>query len=614
MKELRAHATGTPAAPDAAEALALLEAEALTRLTKAVEGADAEVTSQLLDALVGPAGAPLPGTAQAVADVARMARAGVTLWDAAALEPHASGDTPLASLATVLRTKSLAAAAEVFRDTSAAGLSASAKSLASGGWRCAAATGPEAAECPAEWFGLPDAASLAAVPSAALPLLRAALLARSAATPPSGIVALPSDPEAAPPGAGIAGERTSWLPAETLVVRKEGASLTERPHLDLATGKLVAGRPWPGEIAQNAESLEAVKDTEGVAKLSRAAGEARLSKEREEALSGAPAGRDPRNAARASGAWVIGASIAPEVPASVFAPALAAAQQAGFGQLRVQRDAGTLPVLLGRDAVPEARSRAEEPMRVSLGVDAVKVIAARSKAAPMAPAEVPPAFAEAAKVVKKGERVVSAELATTDTAAIVELVKAVRDSEGSGAVIVVELRPEVTAARAFEVVAALGAVGPAAQTGVGEVYPGVACSDEDPAAGACMSAFVVLDVALPEPKKAVEKVEKPAPPPEEPKEQVECDKADIKSVISARTGAIRFCYERQLQLNNELKGKVVVRLTIGSGGAVTAASSSGNMPDKSVHECVVKAMKALKFKPPSGGGSCVVNYPFSFQP
>ncbi len=55
-------------------------------------------------------------------------------------------------------------------------------------------------------------------------------------------------------------------------------------------------------------------------------------------------------------------------------------------------------------------------------------------------------------------------------------------------------------------------------------------------------------------------------------------------------------------------------MTIGPGGAVTAASSSGNMPDKSVHECVVKAMKALKFKPPSGGGSCVVNYPFNFQP
>jgi TonB family protein len=93
-----------------------------------------------------------------------------------------------------------------------------------------------------------------------------------------------------------------------------------------------------------------------------------------------------------------------------------------------------------------------------------------------------------------------------------------------------------------------------------------------------------------------------------------CDRGNIAKVIRSRRGAFRFCYTRQLQLHQDLKGRVVVRLTIDESGRVVAAGSSGSMANKKVHACVLKEARKLKFKPPTEGGRCVVNWPFKFRP
>ena len=107
-------------------------------------------------------------------------------------------------------------------------------------------------------------------------------------------------------------------------------------------------------------------------------------------------------------------------------------------------------------------------------------------------------------------------------------------------------------------------------------------------------------------------------PKEKPKEKAApkagfCDKRDLARTLSRRSGAIRFCYNRRLQANHELKGRVVVRMTVGASGRVVSASASGSMPDSKVTKCVLKEMRKLKFRPPEGG-QCVIRKAFTFKP
>ena len=94
-----------------------------------------------------------------------------------------------------------------------------------------------------------------------------------------------------------------------------------------------------------------------------------------------------------------------------------------------------------------------------------------------------------------------------------------------------------------------------------------------------------------------------------------CEKKDIARGMRKRTGAFRFCYERELQLKKNLSGKVVVRFRIGKNGQVTGSPSiaSASLKDPRVHRCILKNVKKLKFKPPEGG-TCTVRWPFKFRP
>ena len=94
-----------------------------------------------------------------------------------------------------------------------------------------------------------------------------------------------------------------------------------------------------------------------------------------------------------------------------------------------------------------------------------------------------------------------------------------------------------------------------------------------------------------------------------------CDRKDIRRGVRKRTGAIRFCYERELQLKKSLSGKIVVKFRIGKSGQIVGEPSvaSATLKDKKVQACVLKNVAKMKFSPPEGG-TCVVRYPFKFQP
>jgi len=93
-----------------------------------------------------------------------------------------------------------------------------------------------------------------------------------------------------------------------------------------------------------------------------------------------------------------------------------------------------------------------------------------------------------------------------------------------------------------------------------------------------------------------------------------CQKGNIEAVVKQRAGAIRACYEQQLQLHEGLSGKVQVRWTINADGKVEAASvTNSTIGNSSVDNCIMMVIRRMRFQKPEGG-ICVVQWPFVFSP
>lgn len=93
----------------------------------------------------------------------------------------------------------------------------------------------------------------------------------------------------------------------------------------------------------------------------------------------------------------------------------------------------------------------------------------------------------------------------------------------------------------------------------------------------------------------------------------ELPKKVIKRYIARKMGAIKACYQKGLQGNPNLQGKVKIKFLIAPTGAVTGVKvvdSGLNSP--SVENCIVSNIKTWKFPTAQGGGSTMVVYPFVF--
>jgi hypothetical protein len=86
----------------------------------------------------------------------------------------------------------------------------------------------------------------------------------------------------------------------------------------------------------------------------------------------------------------------------------------------------------------------------------------------------------------------------------------------------------------------------------------------------------------------------------------------IRRVVMAHTGAIRACYESEVQRNPNLKGGVTMQWNIEPGGTVTTASVAGTTINNArVEGCVVRQVKTWKF-PAASTPTQVGAYPFKF--
>lgn len=85
----------------------------------------------------------------------------------------------------------------------------------------------------------------------------------------------------------------------------------------------------------------------------------------------------------------------------------------------------------------------------------------------------------------------------------------------------------------------------------------------------------------------------------------------IANVIRRNLGQIRFCYEKGLQLQPGLAGRVNMSWTIdGSGGVRLASVKNTSLNNKSVENCIVQRLRTWKFPIPQNNAEVKVSYPF----
>lgn len=94
------------------------------------------------------------------------------------------------------------------------------------------------------------------------------------------------------------------------------------------------------------------------------------------------------------------------------------------------------------------------------------------------------------------------------------------------------------------------------------------------------------------------------------------DKNAIATVVRTARQKVQRCYEKALQKQPTLAGKVVVEFTISPAGAVSEANADDEttMPDATVVRCVRETIEGLRFPKPDDGAPVTVKYPFVLSP
>jgi len=92
------------------------------------------------------------------------------------------------------------------------------------------------------------------------------------------------------------------------------------------------------------------------------------------------------------------------------------------------------------------------------------------------------------------------------------------------------------------------------------------------------------------------------------------DKADIARVMQKHFSQIKYCYQRELNKDHGLYGKISVSFVIVKDGTVkSSVIKTSTMKNRNVEKCVTRVIKRIVFPEPKGDGQVHVSYPFVFN-
>jgi len=85
---------------------------------------------------------------------------------------------------------------------------------------------------------------------------------------------------------------------------------------------------------------------------------------------------------------------------------------------------------------------------------------------------------------------------------------------------------------------------------------------------------------------------------------------DIKSVVEENSGQLKYCYEKRLQENKDLEGKIEVTWTLEGGVATATEVLSNSTADPKLADCIVEKIQSWDFPVDAEGQ---VTWPFVFR-
>lgn len=92
------------------------------------------------------------------------------------------------------------------------------------------------------------------------------------------------------------------------------------------------------------------------------------------------------------------------------------------------------------------------------------------------------------------------------------------------------------------------------------------------------------------------------------------DKSEIARIMKKHYNQIRYCYQKELNRNPNLYGKITVRFIIGAtGGVRSSVVKLSTMKNSNVEQCVNSVIRHIVFPAPNCGGQVHVSYPFVFN-
>ena len=92
------------------------------------------------------------------------------------------------------------------------------------------------------------------------------------------------------------------------------------------------------------------------------------------------------------------------------------------------------------------------------------------------------------------------------------------------------------------------------------------------------------------------------------------DASKIADILREHLSLFRHCYQRELNRENKVSGKIELHFNIGASGSVTKVGVARSALPSNVEGCIINTLKGIKLPAPRGGGVVAVRQPMYFKP